>query len=135
MGFYFALMLICAYLNIKIQRFVLGCEAFNMYLYVCTYKVCVILKGIMKICDPSSITKHQNISFLLKASSFSPFQHFPFIENFKCIHFLCVSHFNNTNFSKCSSSDHFENFKVFLAQPQWFYFVGHRFYWKEKMKI
>ena len=88
----------------------------------------------MKICDPSSITKYQNISFLLEAGSFSSFQHFPFIENFKCIHLLCVSHFDNTNFSKCSSSNYFENFKVFFAQPQRFYFVGHRFYWNVEIK-
>lgn len=85
----------------------------------------LILERVMHIGNPSSITVHHYVSLLLKASrleyfiiiqkvfdikskfkttlryaNLGTFQHFPFIQDFHGIDFVCMLHFNNGNLTR-----------------------------------
>ena len=83
-----------------------------------TYKVCVVLEGVVEVGNPPPVSEHKNVSLFLKASSLGPLQHLPFIENLESKDLVCVPHLHHTNFPESSTPDHFQYFKIFLAQSQ-----------------
>ena len=83
-----------------------------------TYKVCVVLEGVVQVGDPPAVSEHKNVSLFLKASCLGSLQHLPFVKNLEGEDLVCVPHLHHTNFPESSAADHFQYFKIFLAQSQ-----------------
>ena len=72
-----------------------------------TYKVCVVLEGVVKVGDPPPVSEHENVSLLLKAGRLGSLQHLPLIENLESEDLVCVPHLHHTNLPESSPTDHF----------------------------
>jgi hypothetical protein len=82
----------------------------------------------MQVCNPSAIAKDKYISFFLKARRLGSLEHFPFVEDLEGINPISLAHFDHTDLAKGSTTNNLEDFKVILAQPEFFYSIGHRFH-------
>ena len=82
-----------------------------------THQVCVVLESVVKVCDPPTIAKDEDVALLLEAGRLRPLQHLPLVEDLQGEHLVRVLHLHDTYFTEGAPPDHFQDLKVFFAQP------------------
>jgi hypothetical protein len=55
------------------------------------YQIVLVLKGVVKVGDPASISADKDIALLVETSGFSPFQHHPLVEDLHGVDALSVT--------------------------------------------
>ena len=83
----------------------------------CTHQVCGVLEGVVQVGDPSSVPEHEDVPLLLEAGRLRPLQHLPLVQDLQGEHLVRVLHLDDTYLPERSSPDHFQDLKVFFAQP------------------
>ena len=81
-----------------------------------THQVCVVLESVVKVCDPPTISKDEDVALLLEAGRLRPLQHLPLVEDLQGEHLVRVFHLDHAYLTKRSSPNHFQDLKVFFAQ-------------------
>ena len=82
-----------------------------------THQVCVVLESVVKVCDPPPVAKDEDVALLLEAGRLRPLQHLPLVEDLQGEHLVRVLHLHDTYFTEGTPPDHFQDLKVFFAQP------------------
>ena len=83
----------------------------------CTHQVCGVLEGVVEVGDPPPVPEHKNVPLLLEARCLCPLQHLPLVQDLQGEHLVRVLHLDHAYLPERSPPDHFQDLKVFFAQP------------------